>query len=123
MMPRECNQNFLLLTWTSTKINKRFIVGKLSKDGVFEFRYGYEYQAAVNAGFNPLIAFPNFDVVYRHNELFSVFASRLPDPRRKGIQKILQKYGLQEYDAFELLKRSGTKLPIDHLEFVLPTVL
>ena len=122
-MPRENNPNYLLLVWTAIKINKRFIVGKLVKNEQFEFCYGYEYQAAINAGFKPLISFPDTGAIYRHHELFSVFTSRLPDPRRNGIQKILQKYGLQEYDAYELLKRSGVKLPIDNLEFIPPTVI
>ena len=52
--------------------------------------------------------------------LFPVFWSRLPDRKRRGIEKILEKYGLDEYDDYKLLKRSGARLPIDNLEFIDP---
>ena len=57
------------------------------------------------------------NAVYKYENLFPVFASRLPDRRRKDIKKILYKYGLLEYDSYELLRRSGAKLPTDHLQF------
>jgi len=113
-------RDYLLLIWKEPKTKKRFTVGELSKNGQFEFSYGYEYQEALRAGFELLIAFPDKDKTYRNDDLFPVFASRLPDPRRKGIEVILRKYGLQKYDAYELLKRSGAKLPIDNLEFIDP---
>ena len=56
--------------------------------------------------------------MYRSEELFPAFSSRLPDRKRKDIDKILKKYNLDEYDTYELLKRSGAKLPIDNLQFV-----
>ena len=52
--------------------------------------------------------------------MFPVFSSRLPDRRRKGIEKILEKYGLTEFDKYELLKKSGARLPIDTYEFIDP---
>ena len=39
-------------------------------------------------------------------------------PTRPEIKEILETYGMTEYDAFELLKRSGAKLPTDNYEFV-----
>lgn len=36
------------------------------------------------------------------------------------MKEILQKYGLNEYDEYMLLKRSGARLPIDSLEFIDP---
>ena len=32
----------------------------------------------------------------------------------------MEKYKLEEYDSYELLKRSGAKLPIDNLQFIDP---
>lgn len=58
--------------------------------------------------------------MYKCEELFPVFSSRLPDRKRKDIKKILEKYGLKEYDSYQLLKRSGARLPIDNLQFVDP---
>ena len=34
------------------------------------------------------------------------------------MKKILETYGMNKYDAFELLRKSGGKLPIDNFEFV-----
>ena len=38
--------------------------------------------------------------------------------KRQQIKEILETYGMTEYDEFELLKRSGAKLPTDNYEFV-----
>ena len=40
----------------------------------------------------------------------------MPDKRRKDVKEILTKYKLDKYDAFELLRKSGGKLPTDSLE-------
>lgn len=113
-------RDYLLLVWKEPKTKRRYIVGELSKNGQFEFSYNYEVQKAIAAGFELLIAFPDIEKVYKNDNLFPVFASRLPDPKRKGIEAILEKYGLSEYDAYEFLKSSGARLPIDNLEFIDP---
>lgn len=71
-------------------------------------------------GFSPLISFEDTNRVYKSQELFPVFSSRLPDRKRKDINKILKRYGLEQYDSYELLKRGGAKLPIDNLQFIDP---
>lgn len=113
-------RDYLLLVWKEPKLRRRYLVGELSKNGQFEFSYNNEVQEAIKDGFELLIAFPEIDKVYTSDKLFPVFASRLPDPKRKGIEVILGKYGLEEYDAYTLLKRSGARLPIDNLEFIDP---
>ena len=52
--------------------------------------------------------------------MFSVFSSRLPDRKRKDIDKILKKYNWEKYDSYEFLKKSGARLPIDNLQFIDP---
>lgn len=84
-------------------------IGELSQNGQFEFIYNNEVQEAIEDGFELLIAFPEIDKLYISDKLFPVFASRLPDPKRKGIEDILEKYGLAEYDAYTFLKRSGAR--------------
>lgn len=113
-------RDYLLLVWKEPKSRRRYVVASLSRNGQFEFSYSDEVQAAIEAGFEPLIAFPDLKKTYKSDKLFSAFCSRLPDPKRKGIEKILQKYGLNSYDAYQLLKSSGARLPIDKLEFVDP---
>lgn len=113
-------KDYLYLIWKSDKSRKQYVVGILSKNGNFEFKYCSEVHNAIVDGFTPLVSFPDIDVVYKNDVLFPVFASRLPDRKRKDIDTILTKYALKEFDAYELLKRSGARLPIDNLEFIDP---
>ena len=69
-------------------------------------------------GFELLIAFSQINATYENPQLFAVFAVRLPEPTRPEIKEILDTYGMKEYDDFELLKRSGAKLPTDNYGFV-----
>lgn len=113
-------KDYLYLIWKSERTRKQYIIGQLTKNGQYEFQYGEEVQSAINDGFKPLLCFPDLDKVYKDNRLFTIFASRLPDKKRKNIRAILNKYGLDEYDDYMLLKRSGARLPIDNLEFIDP---
>lgn len=119
-MPQKDGKDYLYLIWKSEKSRKQYVIGQLIKNGQYEFQYADDIQNAINDGFTPLLCFPDVDKVYTDTKLFSVFASRLPDKKRKGIQNILKKYNLEEYDEYMLLKRSGARLPIDSLEFIDP---
>ena len=112
--------NFLYLIWKDPRSRRNFIIGKLTRENEYAFEYCEEYQLAQEAGWKLLEAFPNEKEVYRNKDLFVAFSSRLPDPKRRGIEKILEKYGLREYDGYELLKRSTGRLPIDTYEFIDP---
>lgn len=113
-------KDYLYLIWKCETTRRQYIVGQLTKNGQYEFEYCKEIEDAKKVGFFPLVSFEETDRVYKSEELFPVFSSRLPDRKRKDISKILDKYGLQEYDAYQLLKRSGAKLPIDNLQFIDP---
>lgn len=119
-MSNKDGKDYLYLIWKSEKLRRQYIVGQLSKNGQFEFQYGQEVQDAIKDGFIPLVSFPDLERVYTSEKLFSVFASRLPDKKRKDMSRILKKYALDEYDEYKLLKRSGARLPIDNLEFIDP---
>lgn len=113
-------KDFLYLIWKSEKSRKQYVVGQLTRNGQYEFRYCKEVKDAIADGFKLLLCFQELDRVYKDEKLFSVFASRLPDKKRRDMKEILQKYGLNEYDEYMLLKRSGARLPIDSLEFIDP---
>ena len=115
-------KDYLYLVWQDKVSRRQYIVGQLSKNGRYEFCYSNEIEEAQKAGFELLVAFNDRNKIYYSDTLFMAFASRLPDKKRKDIQQILQKYGLQEYDAYELLKASGASLPIDSLKFVDPII-
>lgn len=113
-------KDYLYLIWKSEQSRKQYIVGQLTKNGQYEFQYCGEVQSAIDDGFTPLLGFSDLNKVYKNERLFSIFASRLPDKKRKNIHNILYKYGLHEYDEYLLLKKSGARLPIDNLEFIDP---
>ena len=117
---RKCGRDYLYLIWKDTISRRNYIIGQLSKNSQYEFSYGYEVNEAIGKGFELLIPFDDIDKVYKSDTLFPTFSSRLPDSKRRGIEKILKKYGLKEFDEYKLLKRSGAKLPIDSLKFIDP---
>ena len=119
-MSRKDGRDYIYLIWKDPVSRRNYIVGQLSKNSQYEFSYGYEIKDAIAKGFKLLIPFDNINRVYKSDTLFPTFSSRLPDSKRKGIEKILKKYGLKEFDEYKLLKRSGARLPIDNLEFIDP---
>lgn len=111
--------NFLFLIWKDPDSCRNFTVGKLGKGTRFTFEYGNEFEEAEVHGWTKLDAFPE-EKIYESELLFPVFASRLPDRKRRDIDKILEKYGLTVFDEFELLRKSEGRLPIDTYSFIDP---
>ena len=121
-MSKKNGKDYLYLIWKSETTRRQYTVGQLTKNGQYEFQYTKEIDEALEVGFVPLVAFPDLKKTYYNEKLFPAFSSRLPDRKRRDINKILEKYSLDEYDAYLLLKRSGAKLPIDNLLFVDPVL-
>ena len=121
---RKINErDYIYLSWKDYKTRQRYMIGELSRYGKYEFKYRVkDVEDAIKNGFEPLIAFPNINEVYENYDIFPAFSSRLPDKRRKDVNEILAKYKLDKYDSFELLKKSGGKLPTDSLEFIDPKI-
>lgn len=113
-----CN-SYLYLIWKDPQTRRNFTVGKLCRGEKYTFEYCDEADEAVACGWNKLDAFSGKQV-YQSDNLFPVFSSRLPDRKRRDIAKILEKYGLSEFDEFELLRKSQGRLPIDTYEFIDP---
>ena len=76
--------NFLYLIWKDPHTRSNFIVGKLSKNGKYTFEYFGDSGKAESCGWSKLEAFPK-QMVYESDVLFPVFASRLPDKKRRDI--------------------------------------
>lgn len=111
--------NVLYLIWKNPFNRRNYVVGKLTRNAGFEFEYFGDFQEALDSGWTLFEAFPE-KRKYTGKDLFAAFSSRLPDRKRRNIDDILVKYGLTEYDGFELLRKSGGKLPIDMYEFIDP---
>ena len=102
---------------------RKYTVGKLTRGDGYRFEYCLDNAAARADGWpglflTNLYGEDDSDTVYQSKWLFPVFACRLPDRKRVDIAEILAKYGLEEYDGFELLRKSGSRLPTDTYEFV-----
>ena len=112
------SKDLVYLTWINKETGNRFKVAELYKENeMFYFKYIVEnVKEAQKDGFKLLIPFPEIDKLYYCPHLFAVFGARVPTKNRPEIDKILKEYGMSEYDEFELLKRSGAKLPIDSYE-------
>ena len=106
------NNKYLYLIWKDPQTRRNFTIGKLCHSEKYAFEYFGDFSKAENHGWSKFEVFPE-EKVYESDVLFPVFASRLPDRKRRDIGKILQKYGLNEYDEFELLRKSEARLPID----------
>ena len=111
--------DFLYVVWKEPHNGRDYVIGKLSRGDEYSFEYCGDYKEALAAGWEFLIAFPE-DKRYESPSLFAAFASRLPSPRRRDIEAILKKYGLDEFDGFEMLRKTTGKLPIDRYTFVDP---
>lgn len=119
-MSVEQGRDYIYLIWKNPKTREHCTVGKLSKNGNFEFSYVKDVSNAIKYGFKPLLSFEDVEKTYTSDILFPVFSSRLPDKKRNGIKEILLKYDMKEFDDYQLLKKSGAKLPIDDLQFIVP---
>ncbi len=119
-MKKNDGKDYIYVIWKEPDTRRQYTIGELVKNGCYQFSYGYEVEQAIEKGFKGFICFDNFKETYYSDVLFPAFSSRLPDQRRRGIERILKRYGLDEYDAYELLKRSGAKLPTDNYEFIDP---
>ena len=113
-------KDLVYLVWTDVNTGNKYKVAELYKqENTFYFKYILDnVKEAQKVGFKLLVAFPQINALYDNPKLFANFAARLPEPTRPEIKEILATYDMTEYDDFELLKRSGAKLPTDDYEFV-----
>ena len=100
-----------------------FKIGELSRrTKKYYFKYDIDGVKKAEAyGFSPLPSLPRIDAEYFREELFQSFSERLPWHGRKDTNSVLKEYDLEEYDSFELLKKSGGKVSTDSFEFVTPS--
>lgn len=113
------NNKYLYLIWKDPQTRRNFVIGKLCREDKYTFEYCEDFGQAETYGWSKFEVFPS-EQKYESEALFPVFASRLPDKNRRDIEKILKKYGLEQYDEFELLRKSGARLPIDNYSFIDP---
>lgn len=114
-------KNMIWIIWKNDQ-GEPFKIGELSRTAEkYYFKYDINGVKKAEAyGFSPFPYFPTIDAEYFREELFHSFSMRLPWHGRKDVNAILKEYNLEEYDAFELLKKSGGKMSTDSFEFIPP---
>lgn len=99
-----------------------FPIGRLDADTkrrVFLFRYTRgALQAQKDVGFEPLIAFPDFNARYESSELFPLFRNRVLEPSRRDFAEYLHWLDLDpaRADPIEILALSGGERQTDSIE-------
>lgn len=114
-------KNIIWMLWRNDQ-GEPFKVGELSRrEEKYYFRYDNDgVKKAEKYGFSPLPKLPRIDTEYFREELFCSFLTRIPGNGKKDVNSVLKEYHLVEYDPFELLVKSGGKMPKDSFEFVSP---
>ncbi len=113
--------NTLEIYWQNPETRERSLVGFLEdNENEYIFKYSQNVIQGKVTGFKPIYPFLNYEKEYRSMSMFSNFLNRIPSPKRNDINDILKKYGLEEYDEFNLLVKSGGRTPADNLEFISP---
>lgn len=92
------------------------VVGVLSfKDGAWMFKYSDEYK---ENKLTPISGFPDVNKIYKSEELWPFFSSRIPSLARKNIQDKIKKKGLNENDYLELLSFFGKRTITNPFELI-----
>lgn len=119
----------LFLAWQAPNDSARsrawFPIGRLdAEDHHYRFRYtGGAIKAHEDVGFEPLLAFPDFNRDYRSDELFPLFMNRVLSPKRADFQEYIRWLDLDRVhaDPISILAVSGGERVTDNLE-VFPKV-
>jgi hypothetical protein len=94
-------------------------VGRLDHEGAaYVFTYTKGALVAAEAGFRPLLSFPDFNEVYVSKTLFPMFANRLPPKSRPDYGAFVEwlHLGPSERDPMVLLAVSGGRRETDMFE-------
>jgi hypothetical protein len=117
--------NRLWVVWGEPDEGTRRVIGELWRDASgFAFAYGHEIAIAKAKGFRLLPEFPqerDTSAPYRSRYLFATFAQRIPSPKRRDFDRIMESWGVSRKDnPLEVLARSGGIQMTDRIELLEP---
>ena len=78
-------KDYLYLVWKSGQSGQQYIVGKLTKNSCYVFRYCDEVKNAIEDGFAPLLCFPDLNKQYEDEKLFQFFLAVYQIKREKTL--------------------------------------
>ena len=96
-------------------------IGVLSFEGdIYKFQYCKDWSSGMPIGFYIVPGFDDFDTIYESEKLFWFFAELMTPRNRPDFKARLAKLGIDSYDEWEYLKRSGLRLITDRYELLEP---
>jgi hypothetical protein len=124
------SQRFVMrfLAWQNPEKRGIRVVGRLSmiptgEETIYEFVYLEGARRAQRKyGFQPFLAFPELDNLYRSNRLFPFFTNRVVPSKRGDYPAYIEELGLTRDDATpeRILSRGGGRRMTDHVEIFAP---
>lgn len=119
---------FLFVAWQNPEKRGIRVVGRLSMiPGGEATRYEFIYlegarRAQREYGFQPFLAFPELETVYRSNRLFPFFTNRVVPSKRGDYPAYIEELGLTREEATpeRILSRGGGRRMTDHVEIFAP---
>lgn len=108
------------VSWQSPGTRIWHVIGQLQHDTDYLFRYTQGVEPACEDGFEPLLSFPDLQVVYRSASIFPIFANRIMPAERPEYQGYLQRLALTSEEAtpMEVLVRSTGIKATDNIEII-----
>ena len=111
----------LVLTKKYNVVGDAVPIGILSReDGVYKFKYLNNHKADLPERFYKVPGFDDPARIYESETLFWVFADRMTPRDRPDFKDRLAKLGMDCYDEWEYLRRSGLRRIMDGYELVDP---
>lgn len=109
--------------WGEPDDGTRRVIGELWRDASgFSFAYGHDIAKAKAKGFRLLPEFPEErgpSAPYRARHLFATFAQRIPSPKRRDFDRIMESWGVsRKHNPLEVLARSGGIQMTDRIELL-----
>lgn len=112
----------LFMTWQDQASRTILPIGRILRTAEgYEFAYIRSALEAVEMGFQPLVTFPDFETVYRTQDLPPLLSNRVMRPSREDFPRFVAQLGLgKEAEPFTVLARSGGRRATDRLEVFAP---
>ena len=102
------------LFWNDIKNNKYLLGILFRKDGYYHFDINEDgLKQALHHGCFGIGTINLSKKTIKHKELFDFFKNRIPKKNNPNIDKILKEINLVEYDEYEILKKTGSRLSTD----------
>jgi hypothetical protein len=111
----------VFLAWQDKAQSRRwFPIGRLDRIGDASYRFGYVgggEEASKEAGFKPLLSFPDFYKIYQSRNLFPMFQNRVMNRSREDFEEYLAQMGLDgDPSLLDILSVDGGQRATDNFE-------